>query len=137
MKRSRAIQSVGALSAMLFVVGSGIVLAQGTYSHAAFEKEMEAAGRRIRVVLGGLIAEDWDKARGEAESLAAQAATIRALTPKVETGKIALFQADADSLAARAKRLAAAAGEKNGAKASLALGQVVEACVTCHAVFRK
>lgn len=137
MKRLPSIGVICAFACILLAGGSGPVPAQGTYSHAAFEKEMEAAGRRIRVVLGGLIAEDWAKTQGEASALAAQAAAIRKLTPKAETGKIAIFQADADSMAVRAARLASFAQAKDGAGASRALGQVVESCVSCHAVFRK
>lgn len=137
MKRVRSILPLGILPALLILGGTGLVFAQGAYNHAAFEKEMEDAGRRIRVVLGGLIAEDWTKAQTEAAALAAQAASIRKLTPKVEGGKIALFQADADSLAVRATRLAALARAKDGPGAARELGQVVETCVSCHAVFRK
>ena len=113
------------------------LVSRAAYSKNAFEKEMEELNRRARVILGALIAEDWGKLSNESSALAGQARSVHDLTPKTGTDRIGEFQAAADSLGARAARLAQAAKERNGAAAARFLGETVGACVSCHAVFRK
>lgn len=111
--------------------------AQGVYNKAAFEGAMEDATKSMRVLLGNLIGEDWAKTQAETASLAAQAKKIHALTPKVGADKIVDFQAHADSLAARANRLNAAAKARDAARATELYGQMVATCMDCHKTFRK
>jgi cytochrome c556 len=110
---------------------------QGGYNKAVFEKAMEDANREARVLLGALIAEDWAKAQATAETLAQASKALAKLTPKVGADRMGEFTAHADSLGARAARVAVAAKAKDGAKAAHELGGMVAACTTCHATFRK
>jgi hypothetical protein len=86
---------------------------QGAYNKAAFEKAMEGATREARSLLGALVAADWAKARASAEAIAQASKEVAKLTPKAGADRISEFQAYADSLGARASRVAAAAKEKD------------------------
>jgi cytochrome c556 len=126
-----------ALVAVTIAAAAGIATGQGTYNKSAFEKVMDDTMKGLRLTMGSLVFEDWAKAQGGAETIGANAKTIHGLTPKVAVDRIAEFQANADSLAARSARVAAAAKAHQPEAASRALGQVVQTCMSCHAVFAK
>ncbi|MDM7917525.1 MAG: hypothetical protein QUU85_20025, partial [Candidatus Eisenbacteria bacterium] len=108
---------LAAAVAVAVVLAAGAVSGQGTYNKSAFEKAMEGLNRDLRVTMGSIVASDWAKAEASARSIAAQAKMVRTLTPPTRTDQIADFQAHADSLGARAGRLAVAASAKNGESA--------------------
>jgi cytochrome c556 len=127
------------IAAGLVVAGLALASAhvRAAYDHEAFEAAMESTNRNYRAVIAAAIASDWAKTGASASALAADAKVIRGLTPKENAGRLAEYQANADSLAARAHRLVLAAkARRAGASANLA-GEVLAACATCHEVFRK
>jgi len=115
----------------------GMAGGQSGYNKAAFEKAMEGMIRDLRIVLGALVAEDWEKAASSAASIERQARSVRALTPKANVDRIGEFNANADSLAARAGRLAEAAKAKDPGQAARLLGRTINTCMDCHGTFRK
>jgi len=124
------------LAAVTIAVG-GWAIAAGGYDRGALQSEMQDAVKHTRVILGALIAADWGKAKAEATALAAQGKTIRALSPQAGAGGPAEFPANADSLGARAARLAITAKAHDGARSAATLGQIVATCMTCHSLYRK
>lgn len=122
---------------LLTAYAASATLGAGIYNKAAFEKTMEDANKNARVLLSALIAEDWGKAQAAAEALAAASESVAKLTPKVGVDRMDEFAAHADSLGARASRVAAAAKAKDGQRSAVALGAMVASCAGCHATFRR
>lgn len=126
-----------AIALLILAAAAPSSIGQGTYNRAAFETAMDDAIKGLRVLMGSLIAGDWSKAEASATAIASQAKTIHGLTPKTSVDKIGEFQANADSLAARSSRVAAAAKAHSPRAAGEGLGEIVQTCMGCHSVFRK
>ncbi len=109
----------------------------GGFNKPVFDDMMEDTGKAARVVFGGIIAGDMGKVSAQAKAIAATAVKVREMQPPRNAEKIADFKANADSLAARAKRVAAAAEAKNLTLATHEFGGMVETCTGCHVAFRK
>lgn len=109
----------------------------GGFNKPVFDDTMEGAGKAVRVVLGGIIAGDMGKVSTQAQAIASAAGKVREMQPPHNAEKIDEFKAHADTLAARAKRVVAAANVKNDGLVAREFGGMVETCVGCHAVFRK
>lgn len=131
--------NVRRIAAGLVVGATGIALGcapvHAAYDHAAFEAAMESANKNMRAAVAALIAADWAKVGASAAALAADGKEIRGLTPK--DGKVESFRADADSLAARAQRLALAAKAGKAEAAARLAGETLASCAGCHQSFRK
>ena len=124
--------------ALAGVAAISIAWAQGGgFNKPVFDDTMEGAGKAVRVVLGGIIAGDMDKVSKQAKAIATTAHKVREFQPPQNADRISDFRAGADTLAARATRVAAAADAKKPAVAAREFGGMVETCVGCHAVFRK
>lgn len=123
---------------MLVVTAISLVRAQGGgFNKPVFDDTMEGAGKAVRVLLGGIITGDMAKVSTQAKAIAVTAGKVREMQPPQNADRINEFKANADSLAARAKRVATAADAKKGALAAHEFGVMIETCVGCHAVFRK
>lgn len=126
-----------ALVVLALAAATSLSAGQGAYNSSAFEKVMDDTIKSLRVVMGSLIAGDWGKAQTSAEAMAGDAKAIRGLTPKTSVDRIGEFQTYADSLAVQSARVAAAAKAHKQDLAAQGLGQMVQTCMGCHAVFRK
>ena len=125
------------LTVAVCFVAIGLTNAQGRYSKSAFEKVMEDANKNTRILLGSLIAGDWAKIEASAEALAKDGESMRGLTPKIGTDRMVEFQAHADSVAVSAALIVALAPDRDRVRSAAALGDLVGACMDCHAGFRK
>ena len=130
---------IGLLSGILVAMTAiSIAWAQGGgFNKPVFDDAMEGTGKAARIAFGGLIGGDLSKVSAQVKTIAATEVKLREMQPPQSAEKIAEFKANADSLAARAKRVADAADGKKTALAAHEFGGMLETCVNCHAVFRK
>ena len=110
--------------------------AEGGYSKSAFEKVMEGAVKDARVLLGALVAADWNKVAATGESLAEHGVAMRELTPKRNADRLADFHAHADSVITSATLLASFAEKHDRAATTAEFGKLLSVCMDCHAAFR-